>query len=71
MVEYSSSHLDEVRSELVVHSGHSVQVHPMAIYEVRRILREHLRDENVCRGEPHAPAGRKKAPAEAAPAAKH
>ena len=35
-------------SELVVHSGHSVQVHPVAIYEVRRILLEHLKAEKIC-----------------------
>lgn len=73
VVEYSSSHLDEVRSELVVHAGHSVQVHPMAIYEVRRILREHLREEKVCRGEQHAsavrPEAEEKVPSGAAPAA--
>ena len=32
----------------MVHSDHSVQVHPVAIYEVRRILLEHLKAENVC-----------------------
>ena len=48
IVEYSSSHLDQVRSELVVQSGHSVQMHPAAIYEVRRILLEHLKEENIC-----------------------
>ena len=48
VVEYSSSHLDQVRSELVVQSGHSVQTHPVAIYEVRRILLEHLKEEKVC-----------------------
>jgi len=54
IVEYSSSHLDEVRSELVVHSGHSVQTHPVAIYEVRRILLEHLKEEKVCKVDPSA-----------------
>ena len=42
VVPYSSSHLDNVRSELVVKSGHSVQQTPLAIQEVRRILLEHL-----------------------------
>jgi len=72
VVEYSSSHLNEVRSELVVHSGHSVQVHPMAIHEVRRILREHLREEKVCHELPAAPIPaeeEKKASGEAAPPA--
>ena len=59
IVEYSSSHLDQVRSELVVQSGHSVQMHPAAIYEVRRILLEHLRVEKICEADvpdpiPHA-----------------
>ena len=48
VVEYSSSHLDQVRSELVVQSWHSVQTHPVAIYEVRRILLEHLKEEKIC-----------------------
>ena len=48
VVEYSSSHRDDVRSELVVQSGHSVQTHPTAIYEVRRILLEHLKEEKIC-----------------------
>ena len=48
VVEYSSSHRDDVRSELVVQSGHSVQTHPTAIYEVRRILLEHLKKEKIC-----------------------
>jgi len=43
VVEYASAHIDEAESELVVyHSGHSVQGHPLAIQEVRRILLEHL-----------------------------
>ena len=54
VVEYSSSHRDDVRSELVVQSGHSVQTHPVAIYEVRRILREHLKEEKVCQEKPHS-----------------
>ena len=44
IVSYSSSHLDGAQSELIVHSGHSVQLHPAAIHEVRRILRLHLRE---------------------------
>jgi hypothetical protein len=41
VVEYSSAHLEEKDSELVVRTGHSVQSHPTAIAEVRRILRLH------------------------------
>lgn len=42
VVEYVSAHLDGVTSELIVHSGHSVQSHPLAISEVRRILKLHM-----------------------------
>jgi pimeloyl-ACP methyl ester carboxylesterase len=38
VVEYSSAHIEEVESELVVRSGHSVQSNPKAVAEVRRIL---------------------------------
>ena len=44
VVKYSSAHVDYVESELVVRSGHSCQSKPAAIEEVRRILREHLKD---------------------------
>jgi len=47
IVKYTSSHLDDVESELVIHSGHSVQGHPLAIAEVRRIL--YLHGEEACR----------------------
>ena len=42
IVQYKSSHLDGVESELVVKSGHSAQQNPLGIHEVRRILLEHL-----------------------------
>ena len=42
VVEYSSAHLDGVKSELVVRSSHSCQGHPFTIEEVRRILLEHI-----------------------------
>ena len=41
VVEYSSAHIDEAESELVVRSGHSVQSNPRAVAEVRRILMLH------------------------------
>lgn len=41
VVRYQSAHLDEVESELIVRSGHSVQANPAAINEVRRILLLH------------------------------
>jgi hypothetical protein len=42
VVEYTSAHLDGMASELIVTSGHSSQLNPLAIDEVRRILLEHL-----------------------------
>jgi hypothetical protein len=38
VVKYSSAHIDEAASELVVRSGHSVQSNPRTVAEVRRIL---------------------------------
>lgn len=51
VVSYRSAHLDEAASELIVRSGHSVQSHPEAIEEIRRILLRHL-------GPPDPTAGR-------------
>jgi hypothetical protein len=43
VVEYQSAHIEEAASEYVVfHHGHSAQQSPLAIQEVRRILREQL-----------------------------
>jgi pimeloyl-ACP methyl ester carboxylesterase len=42
-VPYSSSHLDNVESELIVRSDHSVHEKPEAIEEMRRILRLHFK----------------------------
>jgi pimeloyl-ACP methyl ester carboxylesterase len=42
VVTYRSAHLSHVDSELVVRGGHSSQMNPTAIEEVRRILLEHL-----------------------------
>jgi pimeloyl-ACP methyl ester carboxylesterase len=42
VVSYRSAHLDGVKSELVVRSGHSTQAVPETIEEVRRILYEHI-----------------------------
>jgi hypothetical protein len=42
VVSYRSAHLDEAVSELIVRSNHSVQGHPEAIEEIRRILLQHL-----------------------------
>jgi pimeloyl-ACP methyl ester carboxylesterase len=42
VVEYKSAHLEGMASELIVKSGHSSQLNPLAIDEVRRILVEKL-----------------------------
>ncbi len=41
VVPYWSSHLDNAKSELIVHSGHSAHRSPLAIQEVRQILLTH------------------------------
>jgi len=41
VVKYTSAHIDDVESELVVRSGHSTQARPETIEEVRRILYKH------------------------------
>ncbi len=41
VVEYKSAHLDDIDSEVVIQSGHSVQSNPETVREVRRILQEH------------------------------
>jgi len=46
IVKYTSAHLDDAESELVIHSGHAVHGHPLAIAEVRRILYRH--GEEAC-----------------------
>jgi pimeloyl-ACP methyl ester carboxylesterase len=46
VVTYQSAHLDDVESELVVRSGHSVQGDPQTVAEVRRILLRHFAE--VC-----------------------
>lgn len=51
IVKYQSAHLDAAASELVIQSGHSVHGHPLAIAEVRRILRLHA-DEICPAGDP-------------------
>jgi hypothetical protein len=44
VVPYSSAHLDNVDSEIVVPADHThVHHHPRAVLEVKRILLEHLR----------------------------
>jgi pimeloyl-ACP methyl ester carboxylesterase len=59
VVEYSSAHLEETDSEILVRSGHSVQSHPLAIAEVRRILRLHAAGHD---GEKKSPAREEEGP---------
>jgi triacylglycerol esterase/lipase EstA (alpha/beta hydrolase family) len=47
VVPYWSSHLDGAASEKVIHSGHSVQETPLAVIELKRILREDIRERGV------------------------
>ena len=47
VVKYESSHLDNVESERVVKSGHSVQSNPETIRELVRILKEHLQRKQL------------------------
>jgi pimeloyl-ACP methyl ester carboxylesterase len=46
VVEYQSAHLPGVESEFLVESAHSCQNHPLVIEEVRRILLEHLSEND-------------------------
>ncbi len=42
VVEYTSAHLDQAESEVVVRSTHSMQGHPDTVLELNRILRAHV-----------------------------
>lgn len=53
VVKYESSHLDNVESELVVKSGHSVQSNPETIRELVRILKVHLTEKKTVPAVPH------------------
>lgn len=44
LVAYESSHLDGAASEKLIKSGHGVHRHPLAIAEVKRILREYYNE---------------------------
>src|SRR5262249_58698906 len=47
VVPYSSAHLDDVDSEVVVPANHyEVHQHPLSILEVRRILIDHARQHD-------------------------
>ena len=53
VVKYTSAHLDGMASECIVKSGHSSQLNPLAIDEMRRILVENL--DNASSDIPTAP----------------
>lgn len=58
VVAFTSAHLDDVESELIVDSDHiNVHRHPLAVLEVRRILLEHLGSQRRWQA-PHTPAVR-------------
>jgi hypothetical protein len=44
VVPYTSAHLGQVESELVVPYGHSAHEHPLAIQEIHRIMLLHLKE---------------------------
>ncbi|SCX65453.1 triacylglycerol lipase [Variovorax sp. EL159] len=56
IVPYASAHLDGAASELVIPSQHSVQEDPLAILEIRRILREQLAPAETAVNAPGAAA---------------
>jgi len=47
VVKYTSAHLDGMESEFIVKSGHSSQLNPLAIDEMRRILVENLENTSA------------------------
>jgi pimeloyl-ACP methyl ester carboxylesterase len=59
VVEYSSSHLDGAVSELIVPADHTAHAHPLAVQEIRRILRLDLKERTSKRARV-APAARGK-----------
>lgn len=57
VVAYSSAHLDDVESELIVPWSHTCLDQPATIEEVRRILHEHLKGVEAEGGRPSAFGG--------------
>ncbi|HTL72119.1 MAG TPA: alpha/beta hydrolase, partial [bacterium] len=45
VVKYTSAHVDYAESEFIVRSGHSCQMNPLTIEEVRRLLLKNLSGE--------------------------
>jgi hypothetical protein len=42
VVKYKSSHMEGAESELIVPTDHGAHLHPLAILELKRILKLHL-----------------------------
>jgi pimeloyl-ACP methyl ester carboxylesterase len=60
VVPYSSAHLEEAESEVIVPADHyTVHQHPQGILEVRRILLEHLKEVDAHSDPGVVPAGRR------------
>jgi hypothetical protein len=49
VVPYNSAHLAGAESELIVPADHGTHVHPLAVWEVQRILKLHLQQSGVPR----------------------
>jgi hypothetical protein len=49
VVPYKSAHMAGAESELIVPAHHSAHTHPLAVQEVRRILKLHLHQSGVPR----------------------
>jgi hypothetical protein len=49
VVPYKSSHLEGAESEIIVPADHSAHAHPLAVREVKRILKLHLQQRGVPR----------------------
>lgn len=47
IVPYKSAHLDGAISEKVIKGGHSIQLKPESVLELRRILNQHLIDHGL------------------------
>lgn len=49
VVQYTSAHVDYAESEFIVRSGHSCQMNPLTIEEVRRILLMNLKETGAAK----------------------
>jgi hypothetical protein len=49
VVPYKSAHMEGAESELIVPAHHSAHTHPLAVREIKRILKLHLHQSGVPR----------------------